>query len=142
MSRYLSQAALAAKSIRNDLKKEFPSISFRVTCKNYSMGDHVNVYYTDGVPTKDVECLIKKYQYGHFDGMQDLYEYSNSRNDIPQTKYLFVERDYSQQAQQKAWNDIVSYGLGMTCRGWEKADVISEWDKPCAIRHELIDKTI
>ena len=37
---------------------------------------------------------FSKYEYGRFDGMQDLYEYTNVRDDIPQTKYLFIEYDY------------------------------------------------
>ena len=36
------------------------------------------------------EKIVSKYQYGHFDGMNDIYEYSNSREDIPQAKYIHV----------------------------------------------------
>jgi hypothetical protein len=42
-----------------------------------------------------VEPLINEYQYGHFDGMIDCYEYSNNRNDIPQVKFVFANREYS-----------------------------------------------
>lgn len=90
-----TQAALAAKQIREILKKELPNIKFKVTSENYSMDDSINVSYENGVPTERVEKLISQYQYGHFDGMQDMYENSNRRDDIPQTKYLFVRREIS-----------------------------------------------
>ena len=95
-----TQSALAAKEIRTLLKKYFPLIKFSVTSENYSGGDSVNVKYTNGVPTREVEKLINKYQYGHFDGMTDMYEYSNSVEGMPQTKYLFVSREVSQEFRQ------------------------------------------
>lgn len=69
------------------------------------MGDSVNVEFTDVSPKiyKEIESELSKYQYGHFDGMQDLYEYSNSRDDIPQTKYLFIENRFSDETRQKAY---------------------------------------
>lgn len=93
--RQLTQAALAAKAIRAELKKAFPSIKFQVVSKNYSMGDSVGIRYTDGVPTDEVRAIVDKYQYGTFNGMIDLYECDNDRNDIPQTKYVQVSRDLS-----------------------------------------------
>jgi hypothetical protein len=65
------------------------------------MGDHVRVSYTDGPLSDKIEKVIGKYQYGHFNGMEDIYEYSNNRNDIPQTKYLFIERDISETTRAK-----------------------------------------
>jgi hypothetical protein len=84
--------ARTAQEIRKILKKEFPTIKFKVTSESYSMGSSVRIEWTDGVTSEKVDELVKKFQYGHFDGMQDLYEYSNSRDDIPQVKYVQTER--------------------------------------------------
>ena len=90
-----STAANCAAAVREELKKNFPGIKFSVTSDNYSMGDHVRVSWTDGPTTDEVEKFTDKYQYGHFDGMTDMYEYSNTRDDIPQTKHMFTERRMS-----------------------------------------------
>lgn len=38
--------------------------------------------------------------------MEDIYEYSNRRNDIPQVKYLFVKNEFSDELKQKAWEYV------------------------------------
>lgn len=96
-----SQAALAAAAIKKELKQHFPNIKFSVTCQNYSMGDNVRVEYNDGVKRQKIEDIIGKYQYGHFDSMTDSYEYTNNRNDIPQTKYLHITRNCSDETRAK-----------------------------------------
>lgn len=93
--RKLTRAAMAAKAIREDLKKAFPKITFRVRSNNYSMGDSVYIDWENGPTTKSVDDLVMKYQYGSFDGMRDIYEYTNSRDDIPQTKYVMTQRSLS-----------------------------------------------
>jgi len=95
-TRQLTSAALCAKEIRKILKENFPSIKFSVKSSNFSMGDSVNVGWTDGPASKSVEKLINHFQYGHFDGMTDMYEHSNSRDDIPQTKFLRCNRHLSE----------------------------------------------
>lgn len=84
--------AAAAKAIRQDLKKAFPSVTFKVTGKAFSMGDAVDVRWVDGPTSDDVNALIRKYRYGHFDGSIDCYEMSNKRRDIPQVKYVQTDR--------------------------------------------------
>jgi hypothetical protein len=103
-----TNASKAAKEIKSILKKNFPNLMFSVKSMSYSMGDKVSVSYEDGPMTSDVEKLISQYQYGNFNGMEDIYEYSNVREDIPQTKYLFVERQMSD----KVREEIVSYLIG------------------------------
>ena len=90
-----TQAALCAAAIRSELKAKFPQTKFKVTSSNYSMGDSVNVFWTNGAPLDGVEQLLKKYQYGKFNSMEDIYEETNAREDIPQTKFLFCERKIS-----------------------------------------------
>lgn len=85
----LSNPALAAKAIKSELKAAFPTVKFSVSSK----GSAVRVEWTEGPTTKQVEEFTGKYQQGHFDGMTDMYEYSNSRSDIPQANYVFTTRN-------------------------------------------------
>ena len=103
MKREMSEVARCAKEIRQYIKSL--NIPCRVKSHSYSMGCSVRVELDDLHP--DTEEKIKshtaKYQYGHFDGMIDLYEYSNTREDIPQTKFLFINNHYSKKLKQAAW---------------------------------------
>lgn len=87
--------AACAKAIRAELKKVFPAVKFSVTSESFSMGNAVRISWTDGVTTDQVNEITRKYQYGSFDGMTDSYNYTNSRDDIPQAKYVQVSRDFS-----------------------------------------------
>jgi hypothetical protein len=88
-------SAQCAALIRQELKANFPQTKFKVTSSNYSMGDSVNVSWTNGAAHEQVEQLLAKYQYGRFNGMEDVYESTNRRDDIAQTKYLFCDREIS-----------------------------------------------
>ena len=90
--RILSTAALAAKAIRMELKKSFPKTKFSVYSKNYSGGNSVHVSWKGGPRESTIDKIINKYQYGHFDGMTDCYEFSNRRNEIPQVTFVFANR--------------------------------------------------
>ena len=94
-TREKSEHAAAAQAIRQDLKKAFPGVKFRVRSSSFSMGNSVDVDWTDGPTRSEVDRIIGRYQYGHFDGMQDLYEYSNRRDDLPQAKYVSGSRSMS-----------------------------------------------
>jgi hypothetical protein len=123
----MKTSALAAKEIRNILKVKFPETKFSVRSDSFSMGDSVNVSYTDGPTTDAVESEISQYQYGHFNSMEDIYEISNNRSDIPQTKYLSVDREMSEEMKTK----LVHYIQGnySACEGKEYGDYISEWNE-------------
>lgn len=69
MTKTLSSQAAAAKAIRAELKAAFPGVTFKVTSKSFSMGNDVNIHWTDGPTTKEVDALVSKYEYGHFDGI-------------------------------------------------------------------------
>lgn len=93
--RRTTTVAQCAKLVRQDLKQLYPEVKFSVISQNYSMGNSVDVYYTETDLTQEEhqklnEILRSKYMYGHFNGMEDIYEYSNTNEDIPQTKYLFL----------------------------------------------------
>ena len=91
----LTEAAQAAKLMRVELKKAFPNTKFSVRSRNFAGGDSVDVGWING-PTRDaVQEIIAKYQYGHFDGMIDLYEYSNNIEGLPQAKFVHGQREIS-----------------------------------------------
>jgi len=91
----LSNAAQAAKQIRIAIKAM--GFAARVTSSRYSGGSNVNVHTVDLTPAQcdQIKALIGSYEYGHFDGMTDCYEYSNSRADLPQVKFAFLENEIS-----------------------------------------------
>lgn len=88
MRKQISEWAQAAKAIRKELKLVFPAIKFSVESQSYSMGNSVWVYWNNGPEIKDINNIVKKYQYGHYDGMTDCYEHSNKRKDIPQAMFV------------------------------------------------------
>ena len=90
-----TEAAKCAAVIRKYMKAK--GVKASVTYKNYSMGDSVNVKIKEIIDPKvlnEINDDLAIYQYGKFYGMQDLYENTNVMDEIPQTKYLFIEYDY------------------------------------------------
>lgn len=121
-----TQAALAAKAIKTELKAAFPKVKFSVTSDNFSGGNSVRISWVDG-PTYDlVAAITKKYQYGHFDGMTDSYEYSNNRDDIPQAKFVQNQRTVSEQRKNEIWENLVKTMAGL--EGKTQNDYLADWN--------------
>lgn len=95
--RQLTGSAQAAAAIREELKTNFKGVKFSVTSDNFANGNSVDISWTDGPTEDEVKEISSKYQYGHFNGMEDIYEYSNSREDIPQAKYVSENREQSEE---------------------------------------------
>ena len=89
-----TQSALCARDVKQLLKKEYPTIQFNVRSSNFANGNSVHVSWNLGPTSDEVDKLVSKYQYGHFDGMIDMYEHSNMRDDIPQAKFVMCQREY------------------------------------------------
>ena len=53
---------------------------------------------------KEIKAYCNQFQYGHFDGMTDCYEYSNNRDDLPQAKFVFVNNGRTDADRQKAYD--------------------------------------
>ena len=66
-------AADTAKKIRAALKATFPGVKFSVRSSRFSGGSSVDVSWTDGPTSSDVDTVLDHFQSGHFDGMQDMY---------------------------------------------------------------------
>lgn len=71
VARYYSPAE-TAKCIRVALRDEFPGVKFSVRTEVYSMGSSVNIRWTDGPRTKEVERVVNGFSGGGFDGMIDM----------------------------------------------------------------------
>lgn len=93
----LSTHSNCAKAIREELKLNFPDYKFSVTSESFSGGNSVRISWTNGATTDQVDNIVNKYQYGHFNGMEDIYEYSNRVEGLPQVKYVSTNRTVSEE---------------------------------------------
>ena len=71
MTRYLS-CAETAKLVRAALKAEFPGQKFSVRSSTYAGGASIDVSWTDGPTTKEVEGITNAYEGKSFDGSIDM----------------------------------------------------------------------
>ena len=67
-----SRQARAAANLRKELPIAFPNTKFSVRSDSASMTNSVNYRWTLGPTAKAVADVADKYEYGRFDGMQDL----------------------------------------------------------------------
>ena len=91
----------AAKNIRIELKRVFPSVKFAVRTSRYSGGESIRVCWTDGPTSDQVEAIINKYEAGSFDGMTDSYDYRKDHawtDAFGDARHIFAERSNSEQA--------------------------------------------
>ena len=107
--RQLSSQAQVASIIRKELKRR--GITARVRSRSFSFGNAVDVTMTDLMPgtIKEIREYCVQFEQGHFDGMTDSYEYDNIREDVPQTKYLNINVEYSDAMKQAAWDYLRSW---------------------------------
>lgn len=106
MTKQLSTAAQAAKMIRVELKKVFPTVKFSVTSQYYAGGNSIDVRWDNGPTTKQVEEISGQYQYGQFNGLNDSYEHTNRRTDIPQVQYVMEQRRVTENIVNEAFEHI------------------------------------
>jgi hypothetical protein len=87
----------AAKNIRIELAAAFPGIKFSIKSRRFSGGDAIDVRWTDGPTSRQVDEIIDRYEAGSFSGMDDLYTYSRSawKEAFGDAKYVHSTRDYS-----------------------------------------------
>ncbi len=100
-----STAAQCAKAIKAELRAAYPRTVFSVTSEYFAGGNAVRVRWEDGPTTREVGAITGKYQYGHFNGMIDSYEFSNRNDDIPQVMFITTRREYSLYA----WRQAVAH---------------------------------
>lgn len=91
-------AKLGAANIRTELKRAFPGIKFSVRSDSFSGGDSIDISWELGPTADEVQAITAKYQEGHFNGMEDIYE--DDRDNIwPElfggAKYVMTHRSES-----------------------------------------------
>lgn len=104
----------AAKNIRIQLAEAFPGIKFSIKTSRYSGGDSVNVKWTDGPNSDQVDEIIKRYQGGSFNSCEDIYEFSRDAftDAFGDAKHVFAERSYSDKAIDSAIRSVFDrYGF-------------------------------
>lgn len=108
MTKRVTTAALCAKTIRHELKQFTLPCTPRVTSDNFAGGNSVNVKLEDVDPTtlSLIKQRLDKYEYGHFNGMEDIYEISNSRPDVPQVKFLSIDNHTSLAMRQRLYDAV------------------------------------
>lgn len=106
-----------AKMVRRMLKESFPGQKFSVRATWATHSPAIDIYWTDGPTTKQVEAKVNVFRCGDFDGMQDLMTYRTSIN--PWTNepadyacdFLSCHREYSAEAYTKLRD--------MVCQDWQ-----------------------
>lgn len=98
-----SNHAAAAAAIRAELKRH--GIKASVRSESYSGGSSITVDLQQDLSpaaVAEIKGFCNQYVRGSFDGMTDCYHYDNTRQDLPQVSYVFVNMDYSEEAKQAA----------------------------------------
>lgn len=93
MAKIKSRQAQAASAIRAEIKAVLPNIKARIKSQGYNTGSVVHIR-TEDLTAQDVaaiEQITKKYEYGHYNGAEDYYEYDNVNDNLPQVTYVFVQ---------------------------------------------------
>jgi hypothetical protein len=70
--------AETAKLVRKSLKQQFPGVKFSVRSDTYSGGASIDVSWTDGPTSSEVDTVTNAYRGADFDGMVDLKSYNES----------------------------------------------------------------
>jgi hypothetical protein len=91
MTEYLS-CAETAKIVRKALKENFPGQTFSVRSDTYSMGASIDVRWTDGPTTEEVDKVVGMYEGAGFDGMIDL-KYYHTHYRMPDGRIIYGGTD-------------------------------------------------
>lgn len=124
-----TNAAKAAALLKAEIKKAYPGLNVRVKSENYSGGNSINVYLNDQDKevVNAIELMAGKYEMGHFDGMNDIYEYSNCNDDIPQVKFAFVNNNLSEEKRQTIWDSVRPHYAALCDLPAKYADACCLW---------------
>jgi hypothetical protein len=128
-----SSHAAASAAIKEELTKAFPGIKFSCKSESFSMGDAARIEWTDGPSPKDVEAITGKYQAGHFDGMTDMYEYSNRDSNLPQVKYVTERRNITEEFKKLVTDQLVELMGDTSAHHYE--------ERPEGIAYQLFSAT-
>lgn len=93
----IATGKVVAKHLRKRFKREFPGTKFSIR----SSYNSVDVRWLDGPDWETIERILRTFEYGWFDAMHDIYEYTNPTVEIDGVlhstgvKYAFPHREIS-----------------------------------------------
>ena len=92
MMKKMSDAALAAKAIKARFKSELGLKVISARSEIYAGGSSVNIDIANPRPEvlEAAERIANEYVYGHFNGMEDIYEFDAPDNGNPKVSFVFV----------------------------------------------------
>lgn len=125
--------AATAAAIREELKKTFKGFKFSVTSESFAGGDAVRISWQNGPTTAEVQKITGRYQMGHFNGMEDIYEYSNNVEGLPQVKYVTESRGVNEGIKKQIENEI--------CNLMDLTNLSNYRDTPDNIAYRIASKT-
>lgn len=110
-------AAETASLVRKALKTAHPGIKFGVRSKTYAGGASIDVSWTDGPTTSQVEATAKLYQGASFDGSTDTQDYHESLLSTEDgaevvsygADFVFCHRSLSSEFQAELKNEIAEF---------------------------------
>lgn len=98
MTTYITSTE-TAKLIRKALKESFPGVKFSVRTSKYSGGSSINVSWTDGPNSAQVNAITEKFEGSYFDGMSDYkgnnYHMMDGKAVSFGADFIFTDRNYS-----------------------------------------------
>jgi hypothetical protein len=107
-----TSAAQDAKWIKAELRKKWPHVKWSVSSKSYSGGSSVDVSWTDGPTTRQVEVIAHKRGHVDRDHWGEILSGSN--------RYVFCNREHGERLQRYAQ---------LKNANWSDYEKMSKWDK-------------
>lgn len=108
---YIS-CADTAKLVRQALKEAFPGHKFSVRSSSYSGGASIDIQWTDGPTTKQVESISNAFEGSYFDGMIDykgsVYAKLDGKPVQFGANFIHTRREFSDALVQRAINAIAA----------------------------------
>lgn len=93
-----SKHAHVAQLIKKELQHRYPLTEWRVKSSSFSGGDSVDVSYTDGPTSHDVQQILNKYENSSFDAMTDCSNYMKPAYGGEGVRFAMEARHYSKEA--------------------------------------------
>ena len=112
-------ATVKAKLIRQRLAEKFPGVDFRVKTKRYSMGESVDVYWTDGPALDKVEPLLTPFEDINMDS-------STGEILCGGNSHVFAQRTIRPETQKKI-DDDVRAKYGQDLKDWDQVFQSQRW---------------
>ncbi len=113
-----SKGRVAAENIRRELKRDFPGVKFSVQSDYNS----VDVRWTDGPTSEQVEAVTRRYKAESFNGMEDIYESNldaTFADVFGDPDYVSCSRTDTVQGVRRAWE----------LAGFNPAEVPADWEE-------------